>query len=174
MGTDTATDRGAQAGLRTGVLRSNQRMAGAPAPTRSPARTAAKAVLVVAAVYNVLFGAWAVLFPASAFDLAGIDQPNYPELWQCIGMIVGVYGIGYAIAARDPIRHWPIVFVGLLGKILGPIGFLGALATGRVPIEAGLIIVTNDLIWWPGFALALWLAWKGRAGANAHPVDSQR
>lgn len=133
------------------------------APTRpSAALTAAKAVLAVAAVYNVLFGAWAVLFPASAFDLAGIDQPNYPELWQCIGMIVGVYGIGYAIAARDPIRHWPIVLVGLLGKILGPIGFLGAVASDRVPIEAGLIIVTNDLIWWPGFALALWLAWRAR------------
>ena len=147
-------------------------MAVLTAPARSRALTAVKAVLAAAAVYNVLFGAWAVLLPASAFDLAGIDQPNYPELWQCIGMIVGVYGIGYAIAARDPIRHWPIVLVGLLGKILGPIGFLGALIAGRVPLEAGLIIVTNDLIWWPGFALALWLAWKGRAGAQARPASS--
>ena len=95
-------------------------------------------------------------------DLAGLAQPNYPELWQCIGMIVGVYGIGYAIAARDPVRHWPIVLVGLLGKILGPIGFLGAVLHDRVPLEAGLVIVTNDLIWWPGFALALWLAWRAR------------
>ena len=31
----------------------------------------------------------------------------------------------------------------------------------RVPLEAGLVIVTNDLIWWPGFALALWVAWRG-------------
>ena len=122
----------------------------------------AKITLAVAAVYNILFGAWAVLLPASAFDLAGLEQPNYPELWQCIGMIVGVYGIGYAIAARDPIRHWPIVLVGLLGKILGPIGFLGAVLQDRVPLEAGLIIVFNDLIWWPGFALALWLAWRAR------------
>ena len=128
------------------------------APTRSPALTIAKVTLVIAAVYNILFGAWAVLLPASAFDLAGLEQPNYPELWQCIGMIVGVYGIGYAIAARDPIRHWPIVFVGLLGKILGPIGFLGAVIQDRVPLQAGLIILTNDLIWWPGFGIALWLA----------------
>jgi hypothetical protein len=34
-----------------------------------------------------------------------------------------------------------------------------------VPLEAGLIIVTNDLVWWPGFALALWVAWRAqRAG----------
>jgi hypothetical protein len=108
-----------------------------------------------------------VLFPSSAFELAGLDQPNYPELWQCIGMIVGVYGIGYAIAARDPIRHWPIVLVGLLGKIFGPIGFLGAVIQDRVPLEAGLIILTNDLIWWPGFGIALWLAWRAHRDARA-------
>ena len=136
-------------------------MALAVAP-QTRALTIAKAVLAVAAVYNIAFGAWAVLWPASAFELAGLDQPNYPELWQCIGMIVGVYGIGYAIAARDPVRHWPIVLVGLVGKILGPIGFLGAVLNDRVPLEAGLVIVTNDLIWWPGFALALWLAWRAR------------
>ena len=136
-------------------------MALAVAP-QTRALSVAKAVLAVAAVYNIAFGAWAVLWPASAFELAGLDQPNYPELWQCIGMIVGVYGIGYAIAARDPIRHWPIVLVGLLGKVLGPIGFLGAVLNDRVPLEAGLVIVTNDLIWWPGFALALWLAWRAR------------
>lgn len=133
------------------------------APPRTPALSIAKATLAAAAVYNILFGAWAVLLPASAFDLAGLEQPNYPEIWQCVGMIVGVYGIGYAIAARDPIRHWPIVLVGLLGKILGPIGFLGAVIQDRVPIQAGLIIVTNDLIWWPGFALALVLAWRARS-----------
>ncbi|MGI9188119.1 MAG: alkyl hydroperoxide reductase [Gaiellales bacterium] len=132
------------------------------ATSRSAALHIAKVTLAVAAVYNILFGAWAVLLPASAFDFAGLEQPNYPELWQCIGMIVGVYGIGYAIAARDPIRHWPIVLVGLLGKILGPIGFLGAVLQDRVPLQAGLIIVTTDLIWWPGFAIALWLAWRAR------------
>ncbi|MFM8613048.1 MAG: alkyl hydroperoxide reductase [Actinomycetota bacterium] len=126
----------------------------------------------LAAIYNLAFGAGAVLFPSVWFEAAGLAQPNYPSLWQCIGMIVGVYGVGYWIAARDPRTHWPIVLVGLLGKVLGPIGFLGAVVSGRVPIEAGLIIVTNDLIWWPGFGLALLLAWRGRAGAQARPTPS--
>ena len=130
-------------------------MALATAPTRTPALAAAKAVLAVAAVYNVLFGAWAVLFPASAFSLAGIDQPNYPELWQCIGMIVGVYGVGYWIAARDPRTHWPIVLVGLLGKVFGPIGFLLAASRGELPWRFGVVILTNDLVWWWPFASIL-------------------
>ena len=57
------------------------------------------------------------------FRAVGIEPPNYPELWQCIGMIVGVYGIGYLAASTDPVRHWPIVLVGFLGKIFGPIGY---------------------------------------------------
>ncbi len=76
-------------------------------------------------------------------------------LWQCIGMIVGVYGIGYWLAARDPARHWPIVLVGLLGKVLGPIGFLQAGLTDQLPWRCGWLIVTNDLIWWVPFASIL-------------------
>lgn len=108
-------------------------------------------VLRAAAVYNVLWGALVVLFPLVPFAWAGMEPPNYPELWQCIGMIVGVYGVGYWIAAGDVVRHWPIVLVGLLGKVFGPIGFLWSAWSGRLPWMAGWTILTNDLIWWLPF-----------------------
>ncbi len=94
------------------------------------------------------------------FDLAGMEQPNYPELWQCVGMIVGVYGLGYWIAASDPIRHFPIVLVGFIGKIFGPIGFAQALWSGRFTPGFGLNILFNDLIWWIPFFLILKEKWK--------------
>ena len=47
-----------------------------------------------------------------------------------VGMIVGVYGIGYIIASARPLVHWPIILVGFLGKIFGPIGFTKALIEG--------------------------------------------
>ena len=115
-------------------------------------------MLRAAGVYNLVWGAWVVLRPADAFRWADLPQPIYPELWQCIGMIVGVYGIGYWIAARDPARHWPIVLVGFLGKLFGPIGFLDAALRGRLPWIAGLVNVTNDLIWLVPFALVLMYA----------------
>lgn len=40
-----------------------------------------------------------ILFPNAWFDFLNMSRPNYPQLWQCIGMIVGVYGIGYGIAS---------------------------------------------------------------------------
>jgi len=117
-------------------------------------------VLRIAAVYNLVWGAWVVLFPYHLFDLTGIDRPNYPGIWQCVGMIVGVYGIGYWIAARDFVRHWPIVTVGFLGKILGPIGFLQSAITGLLPWSWGLIILFNDVVWWLPFTALLYIAVK--------------
>jgi small multidrug resistance pump len=112
-------------------------------------------VLIAAATYNLLWGLLAILFPSLPFQWIGIEPPNYPSLWQCIGMIVGVYGVGFAIAATDPIRHWPIVLVGFLGKLFGPIGFAWAVSRGELPWLAGLTILTNDLIWWLPFGLIL-------------------
>jgi len=76
-----------------------------------------------------------------------------------VGMMVAVFGVGYAIAATNPLRHWPIVLVGLLGKVLGPIGFLHAALAGQLPWSFGWINLTNDLIWWLPFALILRRAW---------------
>ena len=114
-----------------------------------------KYTLRAAAVYNLIWGAYAVLLPSHFFELLQIDPPRYLEFWQCIGMIVGVYGIGYWLAASDPLTHYPIVLVGFLGKIFGPIGFAQALYLEKLPIEFGYTIITNDLIWWVPFFLIL-------------------
>jgi hypothetical protein len=120
--------------------------------------------LRAAGIYNLAWGALAIASPHLLFDLTGAERINYPEIWQCVGMIVGVYGIGYLIAANDPRTHWPIVLVGLLGKVLGPIGFLVALFRGTFPPLFGLTILTNDLLWWIPFAMILWDAAKHRGG----------
>jgi peroxiredoxin len=116
-------------------------------------------VLLAAGAYNVLWGAFAVFFPSAIFRWLDMPLPNYPQFWQCIGMIVGVYGLGYAIAAFDPARHWPIVLVGFLGKVFGPLGMAQALWRGALPWGFALNCVTNDLIWWVPFALILRYAW---------------
>jgi len=83
-------------------------------------------------------------------------------------MIVGVYGLGYLIAARDPARHWPIVLVGLLGKIFGPIGFVDAALREQLPWSMSVTILTNDLIWWIPFSMILWHA--ARAAQPSPPA----
>jgi len=119
-------------------------------------------VLAAAAVYNLIWGIGLVLLPNQPFVWAGMEPCNYPSLVQCLAMVIGVYGIGYAIAARDPVSHWPIVLVGLLGKIFGPLGFLWTAAHGELPWTVGWMILTNDLIWWLPFTAILIEAARSR------------
>lgn len=116
-------------------------------------------LLIFAGLYNLVWGALVVLFPALMFEKMGLQPPRYNAIWQCVGMIVGVYGIGYLIASRNPYRHWPIVLVGLLGKVFGPLGFVyAALITKELPAAFGWVLIPNDLIWWVPFGLILYKA----------------
>ena len=122
-----------------------------------------RSVLLAAGVYNLLWGTIAVAAPNAMFHWVGATLPNYPQLWQGIGMIVGVYGVGYAIPTFDPLRHWPVILVGFLGKVFGPIGFLQAILQGVWPWKMLWINVFNDLIWIVPFALILRAAYtQGR------------
>jgi len=117
--------------------------------------------LVAAGLYNLLWGAGVILLPRTLVDLAGLEMtPAGLAIWQCLGMVIGVYGIGYLAASLDPIRHWPIVLVGLLGKIFGPIGFVWTASRGEIPWSFGWTILTNDLLWWTPFTMILLAAWN--------------
>ena len=124
--------------------------------------------LLAAGLYNLAWGAFVVLLPDALFRLVGMEPLAGPGrgIWQCLGMVIGVYGIGYLAASRDPIRHWPIVLVGLLGKIFGPIGFVWTASRGEIPWSFGATILTNDLVWWVPFGIMLREGWKAeRRGA---------
>lgn len=119
-----------------------------------------KLVMRLAAIYNIIWGAWVVLFPSHFFNWANIAVPSYLGIWQSVGMIVGVYGLGYWCSSYNVYIHWPIIMVGYLGKIFGPIGFLWALNRGQIAPQFGYINITNDLIWLLPFSLILLNVYK--------------
>jgi uncharacterized membrane protein HdeD (DUF308 family) len=127
--------------------------------------------LTAAGVYNLLWGTATIAAPEQTLRLLGVHATTnevWPQLWGCIGMIVGVYGVGYLIAARNPARHWPITLVGLLGKIFGPIGFVMAAAQHQLPWSMGWTLLTNDLLWWAPFTLILLHAARVNRATGAH------
>lgn len=111
--------------------------------------------LLAAAGYNALWGLWVGLFPTQSFTLLGMNVPEYLPLWQSVGLMVGCYAIGYFIAAFDPYLYWPMVLVGLIGKVLGPVGMIYAVASGQLPLLFAWNNLTNDVIWWIPFFLIL-------------------
>src|ERR1700760_4970086 len=103
--------------------------------------------LALAGIYNLTFGVWAGFWPLAFFRLFGLEAPRYPQIWACVGMVVGVYGLLYFYAAWKLDAAWPIVAVGLFGKILGPIGMATSLSD-EWPQRLGMLCIYNDLIWW--------------------------
>jgi small multidrug resistance pump len=112
-------------------------------------------VFSLAAIYNISFGLWASLWPQSFFAVFGMAPPNYPSIWQCLGMVIGLYGLLYAYAVWKLENARPIIAIGLAGKILGPIGWLFVVHAGEWPLRTFTLIAFNDLAWWLPFALFL-------------------
>ena len=112
-------------------------------------------VFTAAAAYNILFGLWASLFPRAFFRIFRLATPQYPGIWACLGMVVGLYGVGYAYAAWRLDRAFPFIAIGLAGKVLGPIGWVLSVTNGELPARTFQLIVFDDLLWWMPFALFL-------------------
>jgi hypothetical protein len=117
---------------------------------------------VAAGVYNLAWGAVSALRPGWFFQLAGMEPPRYPEIWACLGMVIGLYGVLYLEVARVPERGALLAGVGLAGKVLGPLGFATLVLQGRWPVESAFLVITNDLIWWIPFGLYLHDVWSFR------------
>lgn len=121
---------------------------GTPDPVSPPGIVA---WLRAAAAYNAIVGTAIIVWPDAYFRLVGIKPPIYPSLWRVTGMFILVYAPGYWWASRRPDAHSHIVAIGLLGKLLGPAGFLSAVALRELPISFGWLLLTNDVLWWPAF-----------------------
>ncbi len=112
-------------------------------------------VFTLAALYNLGFGVWAGFSPDSFFQTFELRAPVYPAIWSCLGMVVGTYALGYGYAALRLERAAPFIAIGLVGKVLGPIGWLATVRSGEWPARTFPLVLFNDVVWWLPFALFL-------------------
>lgn len=121
-------------------------------------------VLWLAGLYHIGLGVWANGWPHAWFDWLGLERPNFPMLWRGVGLIWAVFGVGFLIASRSPVRHWGIVLIGWAKMTLVLAGFGVALVLGELPVRAGWLVAVDDLVWWWPFGLILWAAVQAHAG----------
>ena len=121
-------------------------------------------VLFAAGIYHLLFAAWAVLWPHLYFDWIGADRPNHPLLWQGVGIVMGVLGFCFLIAAKNPVHHWMVVLIGFIKFSIGIIGFGMAILQNQFPIHSAWMTCLDDLVWWLPFAGILWASLRAHAG----------
>src|SRR4051794_38462480 len=101
-----------------------------------PRRRLHRATFLAAGAYNLAWGAYSSLDPDWLFRFARMTPQTPPEIFACLAMVVGVYGLLYWEVARAPEGGFPIAAVGLLGKVLGPAGMVVLVARGVWPPRA--------------------------------------
>jgi len=118
-------------------------------------RTFHRLVFLTAALYNMSWGVYSAFDPQWFFRFSGLPPTNHPEIFVCLGMVIGLYGILYLDVFRAPERGWLIAAVGLAGKVIGPVGAIALIWIGRWPAKSIMLCATNDFIWWLPFTLYL-------------------
>ena len=121
----------------------------------------ARFILFLAAVYNLCWGALISVYPQILL-FGNLSSAFVIILIKCIGMLVGVYGIAYYFASKDPVRYWPLILVGFIGKLLGPPGAIYYVYMGELTPSFLWVNVFNDLIWLFPFGWVLYMIWKRR------------
>ncbi len=116
-------------------------------------------LFLLAGIYNIGWGLFVALDPNWLFRFAGMEPLNYPDVFACVGMVVGLYGVVYLEIARRPERGFLLALVGFVGKVLGPIGMIMLVLQGKWKSGALVMNMTNDFIWLIPFAVYLFDSW---------------
>lgn len=119
-----------------------------------------KVILLLCGIYGIVWGFSAIAFPLFWFHLASLPFPNYPELFQTLGLYEFSLGIAFVLAANNPMRNWQIVLVGFIIKLFMTIGFAYFYITNNEPLVVFRMIFMNDVIWLLPFALILYNTYK--------------
>ncbi|NCD69895.1 DUF4166 domain-containing protein [Mucilaginibacter agri] len=117
----------------------------------------AKFILFIAGIYNIFWGSIISLFPQVI--LFGNPSTDFLLIiLRCVGMLVGVYGIAYYFASRNPNKYWPLILVGFIGKVLGPIGSVYYIVSGTLTPSFFIVNIFNDIIWLYPFGWVIYQA----------------
>ncbi len=120
--------------------------------------------LLLAGLYHIGFAVWTNCWPHLWFDWLGIDRPNHVLLWRGVGLVMGVMGVGFLVAAKNPIHHWMTVLTGFIKFSFGITGFLMEVYYKEIPARALWVMAADDLIWWVPFVGILWATLRAHAG----------
>lgn len=97
----------------------------------NPASPFWRAVFVAAALMNLSVGVGLLFFSGALLPLLDMAAPENPLFARLAGGLIAVFGIGYAIVARDPGKHRDIVLLGAIGKAPVPLMIWNGVAAGH-------------------------------------------
>lgn len=114
-----------------------------------------------AAVFNFAVAIALAFFAGPFYELAGFDYQPTEHIWRYLAaLLIGMYGIGYALAAIDAVLNRNLIILGLVGKLFVVILVIALYLAGEIPVGLPLV-ASGDLIYVLLFSLFLYRTRNG-------------
>lgn len=114
-----------------------------------------KSLLYFAAVYNILAGLGMICLYHEGFKLFSLPKPELKLPIQLVGLFVLLFGVGYALVARNPLENRNVLLLGLLSKLLGSAFGVAYVVKGDLPPVFLAVLLASDIGYLPPFFIIL-------------------
>ncbi len=116
-----------------------------------------KPALLSVFIYYDLSGLLLIVAPNAPFEVLKLEPVNHPWLVQLCGILTAVFGLGFFVAARDPIRFRAFILIGMIAQIVVPAAVMFWIFQGVLPLYPSVGLVASDLF----FGMVLLCAYRG-------------
>lgn len=105
--------------------------------------------------YNLLAGLGMLCLYHEGFKLLGMTKPDVNLPVQLVGILVGLFGVGYWMVAAHPFENRSVLLLGFWSKLLGSVLGLYYVFAGKLPLFFLALLFFSDIIYLPPFAVIL-------------------
>jgi hypothetical protein len=108
-------------------------------------------VLRFAGTYNLLAGACMICFYHEGYKMLGVPKPELILPVQVMGILVGLFGVGYHLVAANPVENRNILMLGFWSKALSSVAAFYYVGVGELPLGFVPVLFFSDVIYLPPF-----------------------
>jgi CDP-diglyceride synthetase len=113
-----------------------------------------KGLLRFAACFNIGAGLHMLILYHETYKVIGMPKPEVQFPIQLVGLLVALFGVGYYLVARHPVRNRQMLVLGWWSKFLGSCLGLGYIVLGKLPAQFFLVFFFADIIYlWPFYLI---------------------
>ncbi|MBN1590412.1 MAG: hypothetical protein JW888_12935 [Pirellulales bacterium] len=113
-------------------------------------------VLRFAGTFNLLAGACMIVFYHEGYRMLGVPKPELILPVQIMGILVGLFGVGYHWVAARPVQNRDLLILGWLSKAICSALALAYVVVGVLPWHFAVAVFFADVIYLPPF----WIIWR--------------
>ncbi len=114
-----------------------------------------KFVLRFVAFFNVGAGLFMLIGYHETYKIIGMNKPDISFPIQLVGILVGLFGVGYYLVARNPLENRNVLLLGFLSKFLGSCLGTWYVLRGQLPLQFVAVYFFADVIYLPPFYVIL-------------------